>query len=577
MNILGINTNAACSVCLVVDGKPVLAVQEERFSRVKNHGGFPELCLKYLIEHYPDVMKNLDIIAFSDDKENCEFVTHTDLANQYHQRFENWAMLPDEYNPTITQRIKNKIQSFIVPKEQPEQPEEKFRSYLEPLGVSPKQYTYVNHHVSHAAAAYLGLAKDWDKPYLVITLDGGGDGESATVSIGQKGELKKIASTSSGISIGHIYSNITYLLGCKPHEHEYKIMGLAPYVPEKYGKQVKELLSKYIYLSKDGLSFEKSTEAKTSWLGKTLEKELRFHRFDNISSGLQQYTEDLILQWIKNCVKHTGIQDLLLSGGVFMNVKANMLIANLDEVNSVNVFPSCGDETNCFGSAFFEYTKAEKKFPAFKEFTLGAYASEDIEEAKEQYKDECVFEKLDNPNKKAAELIAEGHIIARCSGQMEFGARALGSRSLIADPQNMEIVEEINYMIKQRDFWMPFAPAMLFEDAQEYIHIPKTNQDYISPYMMFAFDSTDRYKELIAGLHRSDRTARAQIVHKDIYPGFHELISHFKAITGRSAVLNTSFNLHGYPIVTGAKDSIYILLNTTLKYLIVDEWLITKK
>jgi carbamoyltransferase len=116
MNILGINTNAACSVCLVSDGKPILAVQEERFSRIKNHGGFPELCLQYLCEHYSDYMKDLDIIAFSDEKENCEFVTHSDLANQYHHRFENWDMLPDEYNPTLTQRIKIRFNRSLCQK-----------------------------------------------------------------------------------------------------------------------------------------------------------------------------------------------------------------------------------------------------------------------------------------------------------------------------------------------------------------------------------------------------------------------------------------------------------------------------
>lgn len=575
MNILGVNTNAAASVCLMADGKILIAVQEERFSRIKNHGGFPELSLNYLCQHFPHIMKNLDSVAFSD--EHCEFVTHTDLANQYHQRFENWDALPADFNPTLFQRISNKFTNPFQSKTGSEHPESRFRRYFKDQNMESPQYVYVKHHISHAAAAYHGLAKDWNKPYLVLTLDGGGDGESATVNIGEQGKLRTIVSTPSSVSVGHLYSNITYMLGCKPHEHEYKIMGLAPYVQDKYGKPVKDILSKFIFLSKDGLTFEKSTEEKTSWLGKTLKKELQFHRFDNIASGLQQFTEELLLQWVKNCIQHTGIRDLLLSGGVFMNVKVNKLIAEMDEVNSVNVFPSCGDESNCFGSAFYTYTNEAQKFPMFDVFTLGPNAGDDLEAAMKQYKDQCEFTKLDDPNYKVAELLSKGHIVARCSGGMEFGARALGSRSLLADPKNHEVVEQINFLIKQRDFWMPFAPAILIEDADQYIKVSHGTKDYISPYMMFAFDTTERYHDLIAAIHLADKTARAQMVNKEYYPDFHQILTHFRSITGRSVVLNTSFNLHGYPIVIGAMDSIDILLRTTLQYLVIEDWLITKK
>ena len=167
--------------------------------------------------------------------------------------------------------------------------------------------------------------------------------------------------------------------------------------------------------------------------------------------------------------------------------------------------------------------------------------------------------------------------MARCSGPCEVRARALGNRSLLADPTVPTVVERLNFLIKQRDFWMPFAPAVLAEDAEHYLEIPKTVPSSISPHMMFAFDTKDSRADMAAALHRGDSTARAQIVGKDLYPDFHEIISNFKKPTGRGAVLNTSFNRHGEPIVMGTVDAIEFLLGTDLDYLVVEDWLITKQ
>lgn len=581
MIVLGLNMGMGASVCLLADGTPVFAVQEERLCRVKNYGGFPDDSLAYLCENYHDEMAKLDVIAFAGVRDGI--VSHEDLARRYHLRFENWRETTPPRGRTPfeeAEHLLRRLYRTVRPRptgSRTRVEEDRAREVLSRFDIDLPPTVHVKHHLCHAASAYYGLSRTPNDPYLLLTLDGGGDGEAATVSIGRHGRIEAVASTGSHTSIGHLYSNITYMLGLKAHEHEYKVMGLAPYVPARYGNAVREILSRYVFLDESGLNFARGSEAKTSWVGKELMEDLRFHRFDNIASGLQQYTEELILEWVRNCIRHTGVQDLLLSGGVFMNVKVNQRIASMPEVRSVDVFPSCGDETNSFGAAFHaHFHEGDQTVPVFDTFCLGPAAGRDLEEAKERHAQTCTFERLPDPSQAIAELLAAGNIVARCSGPMEFGARALGNRSILADPSVDGVVEEINYMIKHRDFWMPFAPAVRFEDVDGLLKVPDGIGGH-SPYMMFAFDTQpEAVQDMRAGLHRADKTARAQIVESTLYPEFHEILTHFRDLTGRAALLNTSFNMHGEPIVSGAVEAIDILHRTSLEYLVVDDWLIRK-
>jgi len=261
-----------------------------------------------------------------------------------------------------------------------------------------------------------------------------------------------------------------------------------------------------------------------------------------------------------------------------MNVKLNQRLSRLPEVRSINVFPSCGDETNALGCAFLLHNEATGGgFPEFAAFTLGPAPSYDLAEAMERHTGACRFEKLQDPHQTAAELIASGKILARCAGPMEFGARALGNRSILCDPRSLEMVERVNFLIKQRDFWMPFAPAVLREDAHAYLDVPRTLPPEISPYMMFTFDTTERRQEMIACLQRADRTARAQVVNREINPGFHELLTRYKALTGRGAVMNTSYNIHGHPIAMGSLDALEILVNSNLDHVLIEDVLVSKR
>lgn len=265
-----------------------------------------------------------------------------------------------------------------------------------------------------------------------------------------------------------------------------------------------------------------------------------------------------------------------------MNVKANQKIAELKDVKSIYVIPSGGDESTALGAAYYGYTMqtglinglADIK-PLKQLYLGGQFSDEEIKKVLEEKKKEGFkFKKFKDIEKEIARLLSEGQIVARFAGRMEFGARALGNRSILANPANLEVLTEINEQIKSRDFWMPFAPSVLEEDADAYF----VNKKKIpAPYMMMTFDATERGKnELKAAMHQYDHTLRPQVVYQDWNPSYYKLIQEFKKLTGIGGILNTSFNLHGYPIVYSPQDAILVFLKSKLKYLALGSFLLSK-
>ncbi len=302
-------------------------------------------------------------------------------------------------------------------------------------------------------------------------------------------------------------------------------------------------------------------------------------RFDNVCGALQAFTEELLCEWVSAAIKKTGVHKVVGAGGVFMNVKANKRIAELAEVEYFDVFPSCGDESLPFGALWLE---AASESPGnqgklgLPHYYLGPSPSYDLNDAKAKFRDQVVVEEPVDLQQRVVELLAAGEVVGRCAGPMEFGARALGNRSLLADPAKFEVVPRINAMIKRRDFWMPFAPAMRLEDAETYVDLPTTLPNHRSAYMMHTFASTDQRTAFPAACHQHDWTARAQIVSEAINPEFHRLLSAFKSHAHRGVLLNTSFNLHGFPIVMGACDAVDVFVRSGLQRLIVDNCLFSK-
>jgi carbamoyltransferase len=302
---------------------------------------------------------------------------------------------------------------------------------------------------------------------------------------------------------------------------------------------------------------------------------LHGQRFDYICAGLQRFTEEILCQWVQSAVAATGVRRLLAAGGVFMNVKANKRIAELAEVDSFEAFPSCGDETLPLGSFYLDSARhfGEDSVPPLQHFYLGGEPNEnDILAALAQsgYR----YEKPADIADAVAELLTAGQPVARCAGPMEFGARALGNRSILADPKNQDVVRVINQMVKKRDFWMPFAPMVKEERQHDYIQNPKHLR---SPFMMMTFDTKENFRDLIAAVHNADLTCRAQILSRSHNPQMHDILTAFERRTGGGIILNTSFNLHGFPIVRTPEDALAVLRDSGLEYLQLGDYIVYKK
>lgn len=567
MNILGIHDGHNASAALLVDGRIVACVQEERFRNEKNYMGFPDNAISWVLEAARVDYEDLDLVAAASVHQPQAFdVRKTrDVFRKEQEQFVRSRILLIGRNTPLYEIYRWRVKG------------ERIRTF-EKAGLTKRRTRFVEHHLCHAAAAYFG--SPWRDRVLVLTLDGGGDKLAATVSIGSGSSLERIAVTPDADSIGNIYSRVTFLLGFVPWEHEYKIMGMAPYASEAHSARLEKELQSYIALSqKNPLVFKRSIPEPTRLTCPRLRASFQFERFDHIAGALQRFTEASIVRWVREAVSKTGIRKIALAGGVFMNVKANKAIAEMPEVEDVFVFPSCGDESNAVGAAYWAYAEATGKAPdPIGPIYWGPdYASSDTEDMVRAAARDGSFEyeEIKEIEDAVADLLIEQKIVARLAGRMEFGARALGNRTILADPRNLINVQVINRMIKMRDFWMPFAPVVLAESQDKYLRRTKPIR---SPYMMFAFDTQpSRRPDIIAAVHQADGTARPQVIEREYNPAYYDILFRFQKSTGRGALLNTSFNLHGYPIALGPREALWVFKNSGLEYLALGHYLLHKK
>lgn len=579
MYILGLNVGHNATACLLKDGKITGCVQEERFSRIKNHSGIPFNAINSLLKENKITTKDIDLIVSEDHypviedpdfgKKFLEDYTHkrfhkkilSGIGYRYPRFFEKYLRIKEIKKDTIKKR--QKIRGQLSKK----------------LNFPEKKIVITDHHICHALSA--GFNVDRNKKTLIFTLDGEGSDICATVNIFDGKKLTTISKTKKDASLGYLYAIVTIFLGMKPLQHEFKVMGMAPYAKEHNIEKAYSKLKDLIEIN-DSLMFHSRFNMPFSDI--FLEKELKYERFDNICGAIQKLVEEKTCEWVKKSIKKTGINSIALSGGVFMNVKANQRIAELPEVNEIFVMPSCGDECNAIGACFYGYRlyceRNNLQFAPFpiKDLYLGpeydeGYIKRMISENNLKKKYSII--RLKNPNKEVARLLSRGEIVARCSGKSEWGARALGNRSILANPSHKETIRILNETIKDRDFWMPFTPSILDKFEKKYIKNPK---NIFAPYMVITFDSTEKGREeLIAAIHPYDFTIRPQIVTKKYNRDYYEIIEEFYKLTGIGGVLNTSFNLHGEPNVLTPEDSLHTLDNSDLKYLVVGEYLFQKK
>lgn len=569
LTILGIHDGHNAAACLVRDGRVLSAIAEERLTRTKNEPGYPRAAVEAVLKESGSTPDDIDIVALGTRfMHSREFYLNWDW---YRKGSEDEAR-DREMEP---QRRAHFLETRIA---------ERKAAIIAHIGVAPERIRIVEHHLAHAATAYYGSPWAADgEDALVLTLDGSGDGLCATVSIGSAKGLTRISETKSAASIGKVYSRITFLMGMKPWEHEYKLMGLAPYADEKGLDRSYRVLRELVTIDDGSLEFRPGSTLTTNYIYPHLRAQLENHRFDWIAGAAQRLTEELVVKWVRNAIAHTGIRRVACAGGVFMNVKANMLISQLDEVTGVFVFPSCGDESIPFGAAWQAHAEeraAGKPLPIggpLETAYLGPqFRDEEVTSALHAKPDRQklharAFKEI---NEVTARALADGAVVARCAGRMEWGARALGNRSILMDPRRTDQVRVLNAAIKQRDFWMPFAPTVLAQRQGEVIQNPKA---FPSPHMLLGFVTTPRGREqLAAAVHPYDQTARPQILEPKDNPDYHDLIERFRLRTGVPGLLNTSFNVHGEPIVASPEDALSTLERSGLQFLAVGSYFVSK-
>lgn len=389
-------------------------------------------------------------------------------------------------------------------------------------------------------------------------------------------------------SLAALYADVTLHLGMKMIEHEYKVMGLAPYADIVGVEKVyKEVFRELFEISSNlGIRTKLPSEYFYEYLKEKLfEKHLRerrsLYRFDWVAGAVQRLTEEVLVEWVKKAVTKTGQDKVALGGGVFLNVKANMGIMYRTPVSRLYICPSGGDESTAIGAAYWGYKflcgERAKTKPLTHLYLGPSYTEAEVEESLKKWKPRKKYEvnRVKDMEGFIVELLSKGKIVARFKEKMEFGARALGNRSILADPSNFDLVRELNEQIKQRDFWMPFAPAILAERQHEYLI---NSKEIKAPYMVLAFKTTPlAWKELKAAIHPYDKTCRPQVLEKEWNESYYRLIKEFEKLTGIGAVLNTSFNLHGEPIVCSPDDALGTFENSGLRYLALEDYLIAKE
>jgi carbamoyltransferase len=543
MYILGISGNfyrssADPAAVLVRDGQVLAAAEEERFIRIKHAPSqMPTEAIRYCLSHAGISMKDVDVLAFPQ-------TTWRDI-------------------------------------------EKNLREYFEAhFGGSPKAIEYVDHHTAHAASAY--RLSGFDNA-MILTADWTGDGIATTLSAGENGTmttLKRLPAPAH--SLGVYYGVMTQYLGFRKWEDEYKVMGLA-----SYGKPDEDV-SWLLKTSANGSLFEVDRDSlhetllapypaihglqQPGYSAKVVEKlgPARLpktpitERHKTIAASVQRRLEEVVEVLVKKMHAETGFRNLCIAGGVGLNCSMNGALLTLDCVDALFVPPVANDSGIALGAAVEVAAKRGFKIEPMIHASYGpSYKADEIRLALDRAK--LPYQETSDVAGFIAQALADNKIVGWFQGGMEFGPRALGNRSILADPRQADIRDRINYYVKFREDFRPLAPSMLEERAPEFITPPAP-----CPFMTITFDVRDDKKTVIPGVTHVDGTARVQTVAKNANPRYHELISKFADLTGVPVVLNTSMNVMGDPIAMKPVDAIGTFYATGLDHLAIGDFIVSK-
>lgn len=538
MIILGIADNHDSGAAVLVDGVPVAAVNQERIDRVKNSGAFPWGAIDAALDLAGIPAREVDQIVVGSAFTPSALLR---LMPQGHQR----ARAQGQFSPLLHGYIL--YQSALKRSGLHALEVEACRAILERrLRARPfpqRPITMIDHHRAHAEGAYRTQERD---ECLVLTVDAMGDGNTATVSLGQGGELDLLWQQSGLASLNTFYSRVTELLGFRPNRHEGKVTGLAAYVPAP--PPLVEHLERRVRFV--GPGFRRMPIRRAERRDDPFWSALASYSREEVAAAAQQVLESSVLAFVRHWVAKTGCRHLAVAGGTFANVKLNQRIAALPEVESLWVYPHMGDGGLALGGAL---AAAGSPPTALASAGLGpAPREEDCARALSVAG--LPRRRPEDPIAEVADLLAAGKVVARCVGPMEWGPRALGHRSVLYKCDEPEVNRWLNERLKRSEF-MPFAPICRAEDADRWF-VGHGKAAASARYMTVCVDVTPEFARRCPAAVHVDGTARPQLVDAARAPALHALLSAMGQRTGTPVLINTSFNMHEEPIVCTAQDAV---------------------
>ena len=591
-SILGISAFYHDSAAaLVVDGEIIAAAQEERFSRKKHDPSYPLNAINYVLNEGKIQLSSVDYIIFFEKP----FLKFERLLETY-MAFAPKGFTSFSLSMPLWLREKLFQKKFLF--EKLKQHDVNFKDIA--------KIKFSEHHFSHAASAFFPSPF---KEAVVLTLDGVGEWATTTVAVGKDNKLEMIKEIHFPHSLGLLYSAFTYYTGFKVNSGEYKVMGLAPYGKPKY----KDLIIKELMDLKADGSFKLNMKYFNYATGLTMtnkkfsnlfghpvrdpKKDLLNDFHMDIASSIQAVTEEIVIRLTKNIANEYKIKNLCLAGGVALNCVANGRILREKIFNNIWIQPAAGDAGGSLGAALaYWHHELKKPREIFKDQMKGAYlgpkfSEKQIEIQLSQLKGKYYRKTSNEISLIVAKELSNSKTVGWFQGRMEFGPRALGGRSILADPRSEKMQKELNLKIKFRESFRPFAPSVLREEVNNWFEL-----NYDSPYMLlvsevkkkmqinmsekdkklFGIEKLNIKRSSIPAITHVDYSARIQTVHKETNPKYYDLLNEFKKITGCPVLVNTSFNVRGEPIVCSIEDAFNCFMGTNLDILVLENFILFK-
>ena len=558
MLTLGINYSRMhdSSACILRDGQLVFAVAEERISRIKHDAGFPKNAIQACLDFAGVRAEHLDEVCFG----------WQTAGPMYRHDLKCYATrkMPLTYLNGL-----NSTLHFLSMWHQ----ESGAKKFAHQCGPTKARMRFVDHHLAHAISAY---SYSGYEDAAVVVMDGRGAWEATTIWHGHSGRLDPVLMIPFPESVGHFYSEFTEFLGFQRNNDEWKVMGLAPY--GKPGVDLSAFIDVgaapyHIHTKRLAANGAKPFAGMTPLLGpaRVAEGDINEGHKD-IAYAVQNACETAMMNVVRMAIEKTGCRSVCLAGGVALNSKANGKIGASGLVDKMFVQPAASDDGVALGAALAPLLDGNGKLPnkPMRHAYWGpCFADDAIESALLTYK--LRFTRLPDPASTAAELLAQGKIIGWFQGRMEFGPRALGSRSILADPRDPEMNAKVNNAVKFREWWRPFAPSIKKEAADEYLE-----SAIDSAFMILTAQVRPEKRSIIPSVTHVDGSARPQTVEKEINPLYWRLIDEFGKHTGVPVIMNTSFNLRGEAIVHTPTDAIRTFFSSGMDALVIGSFLVEK-